>query len=363
METPDIKDNLIKTIQLSLVLATCLLGLLLLFSFYLAFGAKTISHFAAKNATDSKANVLITKEVRNDFWVAPDIASVADLSQKSQLEYGKALISRTAEFFGPNGKVSKNTTNGMNCQNCHLEAGTKVFGNNYSTVYANYPKYRARSGTVENIYKRVNDCFERSLNGQALDTASQEMQAMVAYIHFVGKNVPKGEKPKGAGFKDLAFLDRAADPATGKLVYGQKCASCHQANGEGVLNPEKTAFTFPPLWGKKSYNIGAGLYRLSNFAKYAKSNMPLGASHSNPQLSDEEAWDVAAYVNSQPRPNMDLKKDWPKIEEKPFDHPFGPFADGFTEKQHKFGPFNPILEKLELIKKLKGKTKATLAVK
>jgi len=33
--------------------------------------------------------------------------------------------------------------------------------------------------------------------------------------------------------------------------------------------------------------------------------------------------------------------------EKPFDHPFGPFADGFTEKEHKYGPFKPIKEKLE----------------
>ncbi len=363
MENPDIKDSLIKIIQLSLVLATSLLGLLFFISFYIVFGARITSYFAPKKMTGTKVNVIINNEVKDDFWIAPDIASLTDISQKSQLEYGKALISHTADFFGPNGKVSKNATNGMNCQNCHLDAGTKVFGNNYSAVYASYPKYRARSGTVENIYKRVNDCFARSLNGQALDTAAKEMQAMVAYINFVGKNVPKGEKPKGSGFKDMVFLDRAADPVTGKLVYGQKCANCHQANGEGVLNPEKTAFTFPPLWGKKSYNSGAGLYRLSNFAKYAKYNMPLGASHSNPQLSDEEAWDVAAFVNSQPRPSIDIKKDWPKIDEKPFDHPFGPFADGFTENQHKYGPFNPIKERLDSIKKAKEKTKAAVAVR
>jgi thiosulfate dehydrogenase len=90
--------------------------------------------------------------------------------------------------------------------------------------------------------------------------------------------------------------------------------------------------------------VGAGLYRISNFAKYVKYNMPLGSTHENSQLSDEEAWDIAAFVNSQEHPPKDLKKDWPKISEKPFDHPFGPFADGFPEIQHKFGPYKPIIE-------------------
>jgi thiosulfate dehydrogenase len=150
-------------------------------------------------------------------------------------------------------------------------------------------------------------------------------------------------------------MDRAADPIKGKTIYTEKCQSCHRENGEGIMNDEKTAYTYPPLWGKHSFNDGAGLYRLSNFAKYVKSNMPLGVNHSSPQLSDEEAWDVAAFVNTQPRPHINIKKDWPKIDEKPFDHPFGPFADGFTEQQHKLGPFKPIKAKIEELKKSKNK--------
>ena len=68
------------------------------------------------------------------------------------------------------------------------------------------------------------------------------------------------------------------------------------------------------------------------------------ASFKSPDLTDEEAWDVAAFVNSQPRPSKIFKEDWPDISKKPFDHPFGPFADGFTEAQHKYGPFKPIIE-------------------
>ena len=73
--------------------------------------------------------------------------------------------------------------------------------------------------------------------------------------------------------------------------------------------------------------------------------MPFGATAENPQLTDEEAWDLAAFVNTQPRPKHKfLKIDWPVISKKPYDHPFGPFADTFPELQHKYGPYQPILD-------------------
>ena len=278
-------------------------------------------------------------------WEATDWSVMDKEPNAEELNYGKELVANTAEYLGPKGKV-KTMSNGMNCQNCHLDAGTKIFGNNYSAVASTYPKFRARSGAIENIYKRVNDCFERSLNGTALDTNSREMQGITAYIKWLGKDVKKGVKPAGSGFKDLALLDRAADSEKGKLIYTDKCQSCHQSSGLGLMNGAKTAYTYPPLWGEHSYNDGAGLFRMSNFAKYVKYNMPLGANHNSPQLTDEEAWDVAAFANSQTRPHKNIKNDWPKIEEKPFDHPFGPYADGFDEKQHKYGPFKPIKDKM-----------------
>ena len=111
-----------------------------------------------------------------------------------------------------------------------------------------YPKFRARSGAVEDINKRVNDCFERSLNGKALDSGSRELMAIRKYIEYIGSNVPKGEKAPGSGFKDLSYLDRAADPVHGKQVYQARCASCHQADGQGVAAGGE--YAFPPLWGR-----------------------------------------------------------------------------------------------------------------
>ena len=285
----------------------------------------------------------------NDLWTAADL-SQAPKAMQSQLEYGKDLIVNTAKYLGPKGSVA-HLTNGMNCQNCHLNAGTQPYGNNYGSVASTYPKYRGRSGAIEDIYKRVADCFERSLNGTAPKVGSKEMEAIVAYINYVGSNVKKGDKAKGSGIYELALLDRAADPVKGKELYTAKCVSCHQADGSGMMNADKIAYQYPPLWGDHSYNHGAGLYRLSRFAGYIKANMPLGASYKAPMLSDEEAWDLAAYVNSMPRPSKDLSNDWPKLEEKNFDHPFGPFADAFSEEQHKFGPFKPIKEAQKKTKK------------
>ncbi len=277
------------------------------------------------------------------IWEVPD-AYLADTDKDAELiAYGRDLVARTEDYFGVNGLVKPASINGLNCQNCHLDAGSKAFGNNYFAVESTYPQMRARSGALETIPKRINDCFQRSLNGAPLDTNSREMRAMVAYMKWLGTGIPKGQKPKGVGLVEVPFLNRPADPALGEKVYVAKCASCHGTDGQGLPIPS-SARDYPPLWGERSYNEAAGLFRMSRFAGYVKTNMPFGASYQNPQLTDEEAWDVAAYVNSQPRPKHPfLDSDWPKIEKKPYDHPFGPFADTFPETQHKYGPFGPIV--------------------
>jgi thiosulfate dehydrogenase len=274
-------------------------------------------------------------------WQAPDTSQIPFTSEGNLIRYGRDLIANTSFYLGPKGKIAT-ITNGMNCQNCHLDAGTRLWGNNYSAVFSTYPRFRERSGTVENIHKRVNDCIERSLNGKKLDTNSREMLAISAYINWVGHNVPKNVKPKGAGIRDIPLLNRAANRAKGLFVYQQKCQRCHGSKGEGLFKRDSTAYVYPPLWGKNSYNTGAGLFRISRFAGYVKENMPFDTPRNPAGLTDEEAWDVAAFVNTQPRPQKKFTRDWPDISGKPFDHPFGPYADSFPEQQHKYGPFGPI---------------------
>ena len=279
---------------------------------------------------------------RLSVWQAPDTAKIPATEEGRLIRYGRDLIVHTSRYLGPNGTAAR-ITNGMNCQNCHLDAGTKIWGNNYSAVSSTYPKFRDRSGSVENIFRRVNDCIRRSLNGQPLDTNSLEMRAITAYMNWLGREVPKGIKPPGAGIADIPFLQRPADSGKGRKVYTQQCQRCHGPQGGGAWDADSTAYLYPPLWGEHSYTTAAGLYRISRLAGYAKDNMPFGCSHGTPTLSDEDAWDVAAFINSQPRPELAFSDDWPNISKKPFDHPFGPYADTFTSRQHKYGPFSPMV--------------------
>ena len=288
--------------------------------------------------TDQLESEEIQAVAISSFWQPKDVFSIQNDQKSAKVLYGRNLIIQTAYYLGPKGRIAQQS-NGMNCQNCHLLAGTKPFGNNYGSVASTYPKVRARSGKMESIEKRINDCFERSLNGKPLKENSKEMRAMVAYMKFLGENVPKGEKAAGSGLKELAFLTRAASPERGRQVYELRCASCHQSNGQGIIDGIGQSYVYPPLWGMHSFNDAAGLNRISNMAKYVKYNMPLGVNHDAPELSDEDAWDVAGYIASKPRPHKPTPKDWPDISKKPIDHPFGPYVDAFSEQQHKYGPF------------------------
>lgn len=274
-------------------------------------------------------------------WQAPDTSEIPAGKNGELIRYGRELLVNTPYYLGPRGSVAS-LANSLSCQNCHLDAGTRVWGGNFGGVTAVFPKFRHRSGTTESIEMKINDCFRRSMNGQPLDTSSHEMKAMIAYMTWLGKKVPTGKAPLGSGLVKVPYLDRAADPIRGRKVYIEKCRRCHGEEGQGLLRPDGIAYIYPPLWGENSYNTGAGIYRLGKFVSFVKYNMPYGVTYRTPDLSDEEVWDVAAYVNSRPRPVLKVTSDWPDKTKKPVDHPFGPYADDFTEEQHKYGPFKPI---------------------
>jgi thiosulfate dehydrogenase len=283
---------------------------------------------------------LLRKRKSEDLWTGWNQWQIKP--EDTLTRYGHDLISNTSYYLGPKGIVSQQT-NGMNCQNCHYEAGTRPWGNNYGGVVSTYPKKRTRSGQVESIAKRVNDCFERSLNGKALDTTSREMRAIIAYMTWLGGEVPKGTVPKGTGIFKLTLMDRMADTVRGRIVYTTICATCHGVDGQGKPNNKTTGYEYPPLWGAHSFTTGAGLYRLSNFAGLAYMNMPFGqADHTKQVISAEQAWDVAAYVLSRPRPSFDVSRDWPDAKKRPIDDANGPYMDSFPARQHKYGPFKPI---------------------
>lgn len=303
---------------------------------------KSFTAYHQNNISEKAFAAYVAAEPVDTVWRGWNKWSIPTNNDSGKLiYYGHELIANTSYYLGPKGIIA-HTTNGMNCQNCHLDGGTIPYGNNFGKVYATYPQYRARNNGIQSIYGRINDCFERSLNGKSLDSNTHEMKAIYAYIKWLGNDVPKGYVSGGTSIMKIKNLDGEAQPAAGKSVYIAKCQSCHGNNGEGQPNPNETGYIYPPLWGANSYNDGAGLYRLSSFAGFVKNNMPYGTDYHNPKLTDEEAWNVAAFVNTQPRPHKNQQGDWKNISKKPVDFPFGPYSDSFTEKQHKYGPFKSI---------------------
>jgi len=279
---------------------------------------------------------------------APDIRKVGDDAFGQLIKYGHALVTDTASQIGPAAPdpARRLTGNNLTCQNCHLQGGTQPYAMPLIGVWGQFPQYRGREGEVSPLEVRVNGCMERSMNGRALAFDSREMKAFLAYIKWLSAGIPDGAELVGSGTKPVQEPNRAADLRHGAEVYAEKCLACHGDNGQGQR--VEARYQFPPLWGPDSYNDGAGMARLLNAAAFAKHNMPFGITFESPLLSDEEAYDVAGYINSQPRPHKaDLDKDFPNRLQKPVDAPYGPYVDGFSLEQHKLGPFAPIRAKLK----------------
>jgi thiosulfate dehydrogenase len=291
---------------------------------------------------EKKASIQTVKSVH--LHKAPDTTLIPIGLEGEMIRYGKELINKTNYYIGPDGIHGKYAGNKMTCTNCHLEGGTKPFAFNFFSTYGSYPQYRSRENAVLTIEQRVNNCVTRPLNGQPLPLDSKEMIAIVSYIKWLGTTIPLGQKVNGTGGGDLKLPDRAADPKKGELIYHAECAQCHGKNGEGKLSTDHSSYEFPPLWGENGYQSGSSMFRIIKAARFIKNNMPNGTTWENPKLSDEEALDVAAYINNydKPRPGF-MQSDYSDIRTKYIDYPFGPYDDPFTEKQHKYGPYHEII--------------------
>ncbi|TPG71916.1 c-type cytochrome [Hymenobacter nivis] len=268
--------------------------------------------------------------------------SVAHNPEGELIRYGHALIAHTPQYLGPRAKAPLLRLAGSNlaCQNCHLQAGQKAFSAPYVGIWGIYPTYKGRENAISTLEERINGCMARSLNGRPLPLAGREMKAIITYMKWLGRQVPVGEKVQGQGFVKFTMPNRAADLGQGKIVFAQQCASCHGAGGQGQRVGADAQYQYPPLWGPDSYNDGAGMHRLQTAARFIKANMPFGATAEHTVLSDAAAYDVAAYINSMPRPHMaHLDHDYPDLRKKPVDCPYPPYADQFTQHQHQVGPY------------------------
>lgn len=315
---------------------------------------------ATAPATALAETPLAKANARIAVWDLPDVDQLPDDDYGRLVRYGRSVLVATPSHIGPNAAdpAMRFAGNNLACANCHLNAGTKKFGLPLIAAAADYPSYSARSGHKATLADRLDGCMTRSMNGRPLPTESKSMRALVAYLELLGKSVPPGGKIVGGGAGRIAELDRPADPVRGAALYKENCAFCHGPDGHGLIrDPEAPSLGYgvPPLWGPGSFNDGAGMNRLITIANFVHNNMPNGTSWVMPQIAPEDAWDIGAFVVSQDRPRRaGLDRDFPDLLQKPVDAPYGPYADEFTETQHRFGPFAPIRAALARLKADKG---------
>jgi thiosulfate dehydrogenase len=283
-------------------------------------------------------------------WAVPDVDALPIDAFGQTVRTGRDLIVHTAATIGPDAAdpAMRFSGNGLDCQSCHLNAGTTKFALPLAGVWGVFPLFIGRENEVRTLEERINGCMERSMNGRALPVDSPQMKAMLAYIRFISASVPTGHSAEGRGSPPLPLPAGASDPTHGAAVFAATCAACHQADGQGKRwGPEDAAqrhrYQFPPLWGPDSFNDGAGMARPITAASFIHANMPYGADFAHPVLSVQDAFDVAVFIESQQRPHrLGNEHDFPDRALKPVDATYPPLLGPFPPLQHLTGPWQQI---------------------
>lgn len=285
--------------------------------------------------------------IAGSVWMLRQTPELDEKGTEVSVEYGRQLIRETSVLMGPQHEDPAMRLSGSNldCSSCHLDSGTKPGTLSLLAAASRYPRFSGRDGIEGDLRDRINGCMERSMNGIKLSRESAEMRSMEAYILSLGDQYAAMGDTRRQSEEPTSFREpaRAADPVAGQVVYEERCQVCHGDNGQGLpaTLDIREGYLFPPLWGPDSFNNGAGMNRVLTASNFIKARMPLG----QPDLTDDEAYDVAAYINSKERPQKaNLEVDYPDRKNKPVDSPYGPYADPFPQEQHRVGPFGPIRE-------------------
>ncbi|CUJ09777.1 c-type cytochrome [Achromobacter xylosoxidans] len=224
-------------------------------------------------------------------FTPPSAASLPDTAFGKTVRQGEQIFLHTPQ------NAPQFAGNNLNCSSCHLDAGRRPDAAPMWAAYVMYPAYRAKNGHVNTLAERLQGCFRFSMNGKPPAADDPVLVALQTYMFWLADKAPTGVPLKGHGYPKLAAPPQKADYLRGSQVYARNCAVCHGDEGQGQKNGEH--WVFPALWGPDSFNWGAGMHQIKNAAGFIKANMPLGRGG---LLSDQEAWDVAYFMNAHERP-------------------------------------------------------------
>lgn len=218
-------------------------------------------------------------------------------------DFGKAVRRGEKIFTQTTRYASQYAGDRLQCVNCHVNKGRQANSAPMWAAWVLYPKYRGKNHRVNTMAERIRGCFTYSENaqgskvGHAPKPNSRVLVDLQSYMYWLATAAPTGEKMKGQGYPKLDKPPQPYNRAHGAKVFADNCAVCHGDHGQGTQ--EDGSYVFPPLWGPNSFNWGAGMHRVNTAAAFIKANMPLGKADS---LTLQQAWDVAAYVDSHERP-------------------------------------------------------------
>jgi thiosulfate dehydrogenase len=204
------------------------------------------------------------------------------------------------------------------CSNCHMNAGQRERAMPVVGIAGMFPEYNRRAGRLISLTDRIIECFLRSENatgtssgvGALPSASSREVIALDAYLTWLSRGYAIGKNPQWRGQNTIAAkaqipLDKL-DRKKGETLFLERCAGCHAVDGQGITIVDRKP---APLWGPNSWNDGAGAARVYTLAGMIRYTMPYVTPGS---LTDEEAQDIAAFINSKPRPSYPFKdKDYP----------------------------------------------------
>jgi len=269
-------------------------------NYYASLDPLKASKVTSKKTASLKVESITRPTSKPKYFTPPFYNAYPDGPLGDSIRNGEAIFT----LSNSHANSKKYVGNRQQCVNCHLDAGRLPNAAPMWAAWPAYPTYRKKNKKINDFTMRIQGCFTYSMNAQASKVGkapaadSKTITDLKAYIYWMSKGVPTGEtKMPGRSYPKFKKTKLGFSPKRGKKVYQKNCAICHGSDGQGTMHNDETQF--PPLWGDYAYNWGAGMHNVNKAAFFIKANMPLGSPNS---LSDQDAWDVSAFINSHERP-------------------------------------------------------------